>query len=304
MGKAMGAPPDVPARLEGYAPRDVPSELWTGELRPFVLSAVLGLEPAGLATACRYARVLTRLAAWCVGEGLPLDVEVVLDPDTVERFCSIGLAGDASRGTYRADLRRIGPRLTRRAPWEPRPASLSRRQVAVPYLSEELDALCRDSRRQSTPTRRRAARVLIALGAGAGLDGRWVTRVSADDVVGDNGVAIRLTDRLVPVLAEFEDDILELAASAAGEFLVGGRSLARNRAGYLASAFEASHGNPSLSSSRLRSTWLVHHLTIGTRLPELAAAAGLVGVTVLSDLLEFVPPLPADQAARMLRGVR
>jgi hypothetical protein len=35
----------------------------------------------------------------------------------------------------------------------------------------------------------------------------------------------------------------------------------------------------------------------------LAKAAGLVGVTVLSDLLAEVPALDPQQAARMLRGL-
>jgi hypothetical protein len=41
---------------------------------------------------------------------------------------------------------------------------------------------------------------------------------------------------------------------------------------------------------------------MGTRLPELARAAGLQGVTVLSDLLEFVPALSDDDALVALRG--
>jgi hypothetical protein len=43
---------------------------------------------------------------------------------------------------------------------------------------------------------------------------------------------------------------------------------------------------------------------MGTRLPELARAAGLHGVTVLSDLLVFVPALEEDEAWAMLRGSR
>jgi hypothetical protein len=43
---------------------------------------------------------------------------------------------------------------------------------------------------------------------------------------------------------------------------------------------------------------------MGTRLPELARAAGLQGVTVLSDLLAFVPVLDQDEAAALLRGSR
>ena len=106
--------------------------------------------------------------------------------------------------------------------------------------------------------------------------------------------------REVPVLARWELEVVRLAA--ADQFLVGGHSLSRNRAGFLACKFVVAHGHPPLSAPRLRSTWLVHHLTIGTRLPELAKAAGLAGITVLSDLLPNVPALDRDQAAQMLRG--
>ena len=105
-------------------------------------------------------------------------------------------------------------------------------------------------------------------------------------------------------MARWEQVVLELAASAKAEFLVGGQSLAINRAGDLARKFVVGHGHPKLSAPRLRSTWLVHHLTVGTRLPELARAAELAGVTVLSDLLPDVAPLSDEQAAAMLRGCR
>ena len=94
----------------------------------------LGTNPASVRTR----NVLRRLVEWATTEGMALDREVILDPDTVERFCAVGLAGDSSRATYRAELRRVGPRLTKNAPWEPRPAPLARRQVAAAYSRSEV----------------------------------------------------------------------------------------------------------------------------------------------------------------------
>jgi hypothetical protein len=251
---------------------------------------------------------LTQISAWCLSQGMPLDWEVVLDPDTVERFISLGISRDRSRGTYRAMLRRLGPLLTRKAPWEPRAQTVNRRHVAAPYSADELELLWRDAQHQATPARLRAGWALIALGAGAGLDGRWSTRVSADDVVRRDGVVlVRVGEpsaRMVPVVARWEGMVVDLAGSAGDEFLVGGQSVAKNRAGNLAHMFKVGHGHPPLSAPRLRSTWLVHHLTVGTRLPELARAAGLDGITVLSDLLATVPGLDEAEAASMLRGGR
>jgi hypothetical protein len=309
MEKVTGAEgqPRLAEWLAAYRPLRISSADWA-VVRPFVvgLATRLGLEHD--AGAVRVVRVLARLAAWAVGEGLALDAEVILDPDTVERFIAVGLADNRSRATYRAVLRRVGPVLTSRAPWEARPAPVARRQVAAPYTPRELDGLRTAALAQPTPGRVRAARALLALGAGAGLDGRWVARVAARDVsVGGGALLVRVGEpaaRVVPVLACWEREVVELAATAACGFLIGGQSTARNRAGALAASLVVANGAPKFSASRLRSTWLVTHLAKGTRLPELARAAGMEGVTVLSDLLESVPAVSDDEAVGLLRGER
>jgi hypothetical protein len=290
--------------LDAYQPKRIDRDVWL-DVRSFVLNCAAELGLRDGASAHRIVRVMASLAAWALVEGLPLDVEVVLDPDTVERFVKVGLADDRSWATYRAVLRRVGPRLTRRAPWEARAATFARRQVAIPYTVDEIRGLRDDALAQPTVGRVRAARALLALGAGAGLDGRWVARITARDITAGQGVTVTVGDptgRVVPVLAEWEDEVADLAASPGDEFLVGGYSTARNRAGALAASIVVAHGHPRLSAPRLGSTWLVSHLALGTRLPELARAAGLSGVTVLSDLLPFVPALDEVEAVEQLRG--
>jgi hypothetical protein len=81
----------------------------------FVASMVADLGSGSRSVDARRQRILLKLTRWAVSQGLPLDREVVLDPVTVERFCSTALAGSTSRATLRADLRWAGPRLTARA---------------------------------------------------------------------------------------------------------------------------------------------------------------------------------------------
>jgi hypothetical protein len=266
------------------------------------------LDLGDSASAVRTRNVLRRLVEWATAEGMALDREAILDPDTVERFSAVGLAGDRSRATYRAELRRVGPLLTNKAPWEPRPARLARRQVAVPYTEREVALLRADVARQPTEKRRRAGRAFLALGLGAGLDGRWVSRVTARDVERRSpGVTVRVgppAPREVVVAARWEDDVVELAGTAGTHYLVGGTSASRNRTSNLVWSLVVPTGHPRLSAARLRSTWLLGHLERGTRLPELCVAAGLEGVTVLSDLLAQVSPLPPDAVTAMLRGSR
>jgi hypothetical protein len=270
------------------------------------MAAELALDdtPAGYRTR----RQLLRLSLWATGEGLALDREVILDPSTVERFAEVALASDRSRATYRAVLRRVGPLLTKRAPWEPRPVSLARRQVAPPYTASEVLLLRRDALVQPTAARRRAARAFLALGLGTGLDGRWVSRVTAGHVeLSASGVVVEVGEpaaRRVVARASWEDELIGLAASTGDEFLVGGCSNSTRRTGHLTERLVVPTGHPRLAPARLRSTWLVAHLQAGTRLPELCRAAGLEGVTVLSDLLEFIEPLDDVSAMAMLRGVQ
>jgi hypothetical protein len=254
----------------------------------------------------RNARVLTLIAGWCVKQGIPLDVERVLDPDTVERFCSTGLKKLPSRGSYRATLRRLGRELTKKAPWEPRPEPMPARKVSPPYSKVQMKALRGDAARQSSPSRRRATTALILLGAGAGLDGRWARKVRGTDVARAHGtVLVRVGEpraREVPVLKEYGEELLLLAQEAGDEYLVGGYTTHRNRTNEIVARFEDGHNHPKLEPKRLRSTWIVTHLTLGTRLPELLAAAGTSRIETLDALLKYVPALNSVEGNRMLRG--
>jgi len=296
---------EIARRIEGYRPKDVP-ETWDSTIRPFVVTALRAAEPQGTPSVEQWARVLTLISSWCVAEGIPLDIERVLDPDTVERFTSTRLKGFPSRHHYRTVLRRLGRRLTKRAPWPPRPEPMKRRKVALPYSATELDQLWEDAQRQSSPPRRRTAMALICLGAGAGIDGRWCTKVRGTDVRRLGGVVVVQVNgpspREVPVLERFEEHMLRIAEEAGDDLLIGPFSQHRNRTYKIASRFEPGHGHPNLSVKRLRSTWIVEHLSRGTRVPELLAAAGTSRVESIDELLEFVPPLDAADARQMLRG--
>jgi hypothetical protein len=107
--------------------------------------------------------------------------------------------------------------------------------------------------------------------------------------------------RNVVVLADWEGAVQELAFTSCDEFLVGGRSLSKNRTGHLVGDLFVPTGHPRLAPARLRSTWLLGHLDAGTRLPELCKAAGIKGATVLSDLLGYLYAVDDERAHAMLR---
>ena len=220
----------------------------------------------------RRRRVLHLIAKWATAQGLPLDREAILDPAVVERFCEVALSNGNTRATLRSDLRYMAPLLTKSAPWEPRPLSMSKRQLAPPYGAGEVEVLKHDSLDQPTPTRRHAAHALLALGLGAGLDGRWLAQVGPDDVTCVDGVVeIAVGEpapRRVVVVAEWENEVLDLAETAGDGCLIGTRSNARNRVADLAKSLSCPAGHPRLSTGRLRSTWLLGHLSAGTASPS------------------------------------
>ncbi|MDA8285460.1 MAG: hypothetical protein M0Z42_19660, partial [Actinomycetota bacterium] len=217
--------------VHAYVPVGLPEVRWS-QVRELVVAQVLRLN-VGLETMRRCIRALAYLTSWCVDQHIPIDVEHVLDPDTVERYCTEGLNGtDAAVSRVRGDLRRLGRTLTATAPWEPLPAPLSRTKLAPPYSRAELAVIERDIARQATSLRRQTAKAAWLLGLGAGLDGRWNTKVRGTAVKKVGGlVVVEVPDpaaRRVVVRAGFAEELLGLAAVAGEGLVVGDRKVSKN----------------------------------------------------------------------------
>lgn len=314
------APFDAAAWLAGYEPTNYQGR--TIETDAFVLStlrAYIGVATIEeVSSARRFALVLTRLAAHVKASSGTLSVKEALDPRTINQFheaetkrlkAEAKLLPPEARGkaeirvegtmaTFRSCLRRIGEALNPSAPWEPAPLR-AYRHVKAPYTPAEIAQLEAQIPHMA-PTRARCAEALLVLGLGAGLDGRWAAKVTTDDIAAlpGGGYAVVVAGRVVPVLAAYEARLETLlGACVPGEFLIGGSARHADAANEAVTRLHLDPRGPKLDLARLRSTWLVHHLTVGTRLPELMEAAGLETLTVLGDLVEFVPPLLADPEA-------
>jgi hypothetical protein len=296
---------EVTAWLARYRPRKVDASTWA-DVRDFVCDTAAMAKPANIEDAARVTRVLMKLAIWCLAEGLALEREVIVDPAVVERFIALSEGKSASRAVDRWLLRKIGPMVTTSAPWEPRPAPVAHRNIAPPYTASEMRQLRADAQRQPGELSRQASWALVVLGAGVGLDGRWVARVRPADVSIENGVVLvevgEPAARIVPVLAAFEEEVLELAATCTTGCLIGVPSQARSRVAVITSRLTVGLGHPPFSAARFRSTWLTTHLSLGTRLPELAKAAGLRSTAHLADLVPYIEALADCEARQLLRG--
>lgn len=292
--------------LRAYDPVKVSRADWDGEVGQFVRDQVLRLN-ISVEQAEDSTRYLLGLALWCVKEHIPLDIESVLDPDTVERYCLQAAPGrtPSSIARVRTELRRLGRSLTRRAPWEPPPEPYARTKRLASYSVAELHAVERDIRRQATPARCRAARAAAAMGLGLGLDGRWIAKIRGTDVwVSDGHVEVEIPEpmpRLVVARVQYESELIELAAEAEDGPLLGFKVGSKNAASHFARQIVIDQGRVPFSPARLRSTWIVAQLEAGTQLPVLLKAAGLRAVESLDDLLPYVRP-SSDADARNQLG--
>lgn len=298
---------ELPDDYFAYRPRGgvCPPEVW-GVISPVVLEIAARAEFPNSAVGKRQLTQTSRFVAWCYQRYNTVDLEQMFDPKRVDYYADHACT-PKSAGTTRSALRRIGRIITVNAPWEPRANQYPGTDIAEPYSREEVPLLRKIVNEQVNSLRRRNGRVMLACGLGAGLDGRWVSKVVPDDVLVDgDGVLIRVgypAPRIVPVLYEWEEEVARLKETAQDEYLIGGRTRTRTRASDRARAMQIPPGCPELSLGRLRSTWLLHHLTVATPLPELHQAAGILTFKTVSRLVERVDLRPADEGRRLLRGL-
>jgi hypothetical protein len=124
----QGLTPEVAGWLARFQPRGSRREAWP-QVAEFV--ATRRGPSAKRSRAESYVWALTALSTWGLDRGLELSAEVLLHPDTVRSFPrprSARVPEDRE-----IILRRIGPQLTRRAPWPPAPNALKPRGIAPPY---------------------------------------------------------------------------------------------------------------------------------------------------------------------------
>ena len=302
----------VAERLDLYVPQAhvVDRAMWDRRLRDFVLPLVVQMSPADMHAASQWARALARISEWSMRKGIGLDVEVVLDPDNVDAFVKETMSHDRSRATYVSHLRQLGRALTVEAPWQRNGSRTPQRAVSPPYTDDELDTLWRVADSMGTVEQQQALKTMLVAGAGAGLDGQWYPHLRPADIRREGGGVVAAVGnpapRTVTVLAEWEDRFWQVALTARrrdDRYLISGRggNPAKRMDGVLYRLGDPP-GAPRFNTYRLRNTWLVRHLAMGTHLAVLAEAAGMKHIKTLSDLLPFVPPVSVSEARRLLRG--
>ncbi|ADG98199.1 hypothetical protein Srot_1739 [Segniliparus rotundus DSM 44985] len=295
-GTALGA-------ARRYVPH-LPAEEWAA-VEGFVTAAV---EDCSGQTA-HSDRVLlgtaVRLVHWAWRTGLPLERPVVFHRSTIVRFIAVrcGCWTKTTRNTYRSRLLRMGEVLAPECQTTTLPG-LSDSSAVLPYSSAEQAALRSWATGQRTAGRRADAKVLLALGMGAGLMGGEIVPIRRKDIVSDQrGILVQVVgrrQRLVPVLAAWEEMLLDILSSRTDpEAFVFRPDAARPNPNVIAHFTRGDGGEPS--TSRMRTTWIVGHLTTGVPARALIAAAGVDGFTAFQRCIPYLPEPDSEQAGKLLR---
>jgi integrase len=284
----------------------IPAEYWQ-QIGPFVEAAVTDSAGATSYSERELFAAVTPFVLWAwQAAGLPLERRQVFQLSVIDRFTSTEAPTyrtDASRNTIRSRLLRMAEVLhPDQAPRDLRPLGAS--DPTRPYSPEEIAALRSWARSQRTEQRRRDAEALLALGLGAGLSGREILHVRITDIRGaSRGVDVVVggeRPRRVPVLREWERALLERADGPAKEAWAFRAGHTTDNANLITDFVSRSRGRIQLQARRMRTTWIVHHLNVGTPAVALIRAAGVNSLAALDRFLPFADI--TDEFNDSLRG--
>ena len=183
--------------------------------------------------AAKYLSHLSDFAAWAHEQGVPPTLQALLDPEVIERYIAVGMAGakDSTRATRRAILRRIGRHCS--SPPQDLPPPIAYRRVRPPYSSNEVRGLLALASAQPTASRRRTLRAILHLGLGCGIASRDLAWVRGQDIeqLPDGSVSATVSGgtrpRSVITLQAHEAALMEIARLSRDRLLIGGSTRGR-----------------------------------------------------------------------------
>jgi hypothetical protein len=298
--------PEVAYFIASYRPKWSEADLstWDNTIGERVRSWTTYAGPPSVQTAKNAISQTSPYVLWVYSKDGSVTADEVWDPDNVEHWVTKVNANrsDAWRKTHRAALRRFGPLFASKSVWPTPAVAIPRGRVAAPYSEEQERTFAIAARSASGETRARRLFV-VAAGFGAGLDGRDLPAVTADRIVdiGAGRLAIALRPGhapKVPVRSAYSDMLREAVLLAGDRPLLGqsGRNAVSRATSLIRVGLDG-----KLNASRMRSTWIVHHLRNGTPLPYLARIAGLETPKRVVELIQFVDDI--DEAAASTRAL-
>lgn len=297
-------------RVAAFTPR-MDSAHWAA-IEGFVRSVVVAARPQVPYSTKILLSSLAPYVLWCWQAAcVPLTVTDVFDLALIEEWVTSGCPSTwsvSTRATTRSMLRRITEALVPQAP-AAISGPISKTVGKAPYTPAEVALIRGWSSAQTTVRKTLDAKAVCALGFGAGLRRDEIIRLRpADVIVDDLGVAVIVTGpaaRAVPVVAAWEQELTEATVAAveadADWLLCPSRRSTDGR--LVANFIRNCHPlRPRPDLQKMRSTWLVGHLTAAVPPTALVEAAGVEGLFSLARYLDHVPNLDPDAIRIALRG--
>jgi hypothetical protein len=297
-------PEEVVASMKRYSPQGNLGE-WVS-IRDFVFDAAVLTAASTTYSVDRVLKVSSLFVRWAVAEqGVPMDAGAVFARHVIEIYCSTLDLSDGTVATYRSLLIAVADVV---APEEnpERFTPLARRKIKPPYSDLEMRKFRSWATGQKTETGIHKAKVMLSLSAGAGLWPAEIKLVQPEDIVADDlGVTVQVrgdVPRTVPVLHTWEQWALSgAAARPAGTPLWGAiGKVAQNK--NLLTEFTSKSIGISPTNARLRATWIVTHLSLGTPMKALVRAGGMTQFGNLHHYLEYVEDVTETTYRATLRG--
>jgi hypothetical protein len=307
---------EVERRVEDYRPVEGRPRQVYDECGDQIRAAVAASEPATVSVAISalsalvyYVIHLLDLGLWFPTSGQPLPVTHRLVQHFVHASAHRGLHGDPA--TIQSRLTKIG-RAWQPESWPPELPKHHAPPRQQPFHPDEqlllLDAAYDHQHATGDPV----VVAYVAAGFGAGLAASDYRHVTGRDVHRDHDglVAVIVAgsegrDRTIPVVESWAPHLADAAELLADQLLVGGYNRERrNLTAYINNRVRG-RSLPSLSSHRMRNTWLVERLDAGAPLPAVVAAAGLTTAESLAALLPYLTvPSPEAATAALRQAVR
>lgn len=289
-------------RIDAYTPAaaDAGQALLWERIATTLRKTVACAGPLSAGMARTLAAALWQVAVFADSHGLGRGEQVWMAEETLELFAARGRR-DLSPSSRRQIISRVRTLAD--------PVPVSGRDVFAPYTPAELGQLWTAAGSQPSAERGRDARILLALGAGAGLSASETAQVRAHDVR-QAGAAVavavrgRTRRRMVIVRRAFEHTLAEAAHAHTGKVVYLLSPGCFNRQGVVArvaGSLSLPEKCPRLHTRRLRAGWIKELAESGVALPVLAAAAGITDLSALTRLLRHLERPDDQQAADQLR---
>jgi len=222
----------------------------------------------------------------------------------IERYVAEGMPGyrtRAGKNTIRSRLQRISEH-TNPSGWDVALRPLGPSDPSRPYSNGDIAAMRSWAQSERTDVRRNNAAALLALGMGAGLQGREILGLKLGDIYcSTSGVDVIVREgraRRVPVLREWESALRGPADTDnwSTHAFRPGRTTANEN--LITDFVSRSRGRVHVNARRMRATWIVRHLDLGTPPIALLRAAGVHSLDAIDRYVRFAASRTDDHALR------